>query len=93
VSRAIEEIRVSEGDVPGTLRHLAPNVLQHYFPLYHPECAVIDRDDRAVAAQMLAAARCLRVAHHSRFAVDVQVRVAVERGKAGAVGWNELLPR
>ena len=77
----IEEVGIAEGDVLGAGRDLARDVLQHDVRLHDEEPAAVDRDDRAVAAEMLAAAAGLGVADDARAATgQLDVRVPLETG-------------
>jgi hypothetical protein len=62
VRGAVEEVWVAEADVLGAGRDLLADVGQHDVALHDPELAAVDRHDRAVPAQMLAAAGGLGVA-------------------------------
>ena len=78
---AIEEIGVTEGDVLCSGRDLTRDVLQHDVRLHDEEPTAVDRDDRAVAAEMLAAAAGLGVAGDTRAATrQLDVRVPFEIG-------------
>ena len=56
VRRAVEEIGIAEGDVLRAGRHLPANIFQHHVARHHAKNSVVHRHDRAVPAQMLAAA-------------------------------------
>ena len=58
----VEEIRIAEGDMLCAHLHLLADICQHHFFLHHPEAAVIDRHNRAMAAGMLTAAGSFHVA-------------------------------
>ncbi len=62
VAWAVEEIRVSECNVPSAGVDLLADIGKHDFPLHHAEIALIHGDDRAVAAKVLAAAGSLCIA-------------------------------
>src|SRR6266700_2687031 len=59
--RAIEEVRVTEGDMTGSLFYLRTDVGQDSLCRYSEEASMIDRRDRAVQAPVLAASRCFSV--------------------------------
>ena len=93
VGGTIEEIGVAEGDVLCAGRHLTRDVLQHDVWLHDEEPAAVDRDDRAVAAEMLAAAAGFGVAGDARAATgQLDVRVPLETGKQTTVRHEEPLP-
>ena len=84
---AVEEIRVSERDVPGAGADLRPDVGQDDIRGHRAEAPVVHGHDRTMAAQMLAAAARLGVANRPRRAVGhPQLRVLLQRGQAGAIG-------
>src|ERR1700680_2032660 len=62
VGWAIEEVRITEGDVLSPHFDLAANIFEHYRALHDSEFAAIDGHNRTMAAEMLAAAARLRVA-------------------------------
>src|SRR5215207_2865443 len=89
----IEEIGVTEGDVLCSGRDLTRDVLQHDVRLHDEEPAAVDRHDRAVAAEMLAAAAGLGVTGNARAATrQLDVRVPLETGEPGAIRDEEPLP-
>src|SRR5215211_8916689 len=93
VGGAIEEIGVAEGDVLGSGRHLICDVLQHDVRLHDEEPAAVDRDNWAVAAEMLAAAAGLGVPGDTRAVTGkLDVCVSLESGKQTTIGNQELLP-
>ena len=55
VSGAVQEIRVTKGNVLGARRHLLTNVVQHDINRHSAEASIVNRYYRAVTAQMLAA--------------------------------------
>ena len=94
VRRAVEKIRIAEGDVLRARGHLLANILQHHVALHHAKRAVVHRHDRAMPAQMLAAASCfgrtrdalLAAGHH-------HARIFRKFRHPRAVGHKEFLPR
>ena len=86
VLRAVEEVGIAERDVARAGGDLPARVLEHDVDRHREEPAVIDRRDRAVAAQVLAAARRLDVAGDAPLVTDEQARVAIERRQHGAIG-------
>jgi hypothetical protein len=93
VAYTVEKIRVTEGDVLRSSSNLFPNVFQHDFAIHNSEDAVIDGNDRAVAAKMLAATAGFRVARDAVFTGrENDVRILQKRRKSLAVGPNEFLP-
>ena len=60
VGRAIEEIGIAKGDVLGAGVDLAADVFEHDVALHDAENAVVNRHDRTMAAEMLAAAAGFR---------------------------------
>jgi hypothetical protein len=81
VGGTIEEIGVAEGNVLCPGRHLTRDVLQYDVWLHDEEPATVDRDNRAVAAEMLAAAAGLGVAGNARATTrKLDVRVPLETG-------------
>src|SRR5215218_2023467 len=89
----IEEIGVTEGEVLCSGRDLTRDVLQHDVRLHDEEPAAVDRDDRAVAAEVLTAAAGLGVASDARAATgQLDVGVPLETGKLATVRDEEPLP-
>ena len=73
---AVEKVGVTESNVLGARRNLTADVLQHHLALHNAECAVVNRHNRAVAAQVFAAAAGLGVADGAMLAAGQnQVRV------------------
>ena len=68
VPYTVEKIRVAKGDVLGPGGNLLANILKHHFAVHHTEYAVVDRNDRAVAAKMLASPARFRVTRDAVFA-------------------------
>ena len=90
VGAAVEEIRVAEGDVRGTGRHLLRDVGHHHRQRHDAEFALIHRHHRTMAAQMLAAAAGFDEAQASASVGQHQMGVAREFGQAGAVGREKI---
>ena len=94
VANAIEKIRITKSNVLGTGGHLPTDVLQHHRALHNPKSSLIDRHNRTVPAQVLAAAACFYIAHRALPAIpQVQLRIARQRRQVAAVGYQEILPR
>ena len=92
VAGAIEEIRVAEGDVLSPSSNLLANVGQHHLTLDKAEAPTVDRHNRAVPAQVLAASTGFGVAygHLSPVAGD-EMSVFSQVRQTGAVGSQEVL--
>src|SRR5919108_270880 len=63
VARSVEKVRIAKRDVARPGADLLCDVLQHHLRLDDAKGAVVHRWNGAVAAQVLAAARGLRIAH------------------------------
>ena len=84
---AIEKIRIAESDVFGAGIHLAANIFEDYFARDDAERAVVDRNDRAMAAKMFAAARGFRVAGDRALPSGKSQRgITIERRQSLAIG-------
>ena len=84
VPRTVEKIRIAKSDVLGARGHLLADVGEDNFLLHDSELAVINRNDRAVTAKVLAPAAGFRVAGHALFAAGQdQMRVMLELRQAG----------
>jgi len=90
VSRPVEDIRIAEGNVPGPSRHLLADVRQHHLRLHNTEPPVVIGNDRAVPAQVVAAAAGLGVSNPLARSVQVQMGVALEQRQIAAVWRQEL---
>ena len=88
--RAVEEIRIAEGDVARAAGDLAANVFEYDVALDDPKLAAINRNDGTVPAQMFAAAAGFGVGDLLPLAVVMQARVAAV-GNA-AIGRDESQP-
>ena len=89
----VEKVRVAEGDVRGSRRHLPPDVLDHHFSLDNAKTALIDRHNRAMAAQVFAASACFRVPDHALLAVvPIEFCIVSQSGEPPAVRDTEPLP-
>ena len=94
VRRAVEEIRISKRDVLGAGRDLCPHVFEHHVDRDRAKRAAVHRHDRAMTAQVLAAAGGVRGADRARRPVGhLQRRIALQRQQRRAIGLNELQPR
>jgi hypothetical protein len=60
VSRPVEEVGIAERDVLGPRGDLLVDVGQHDVDRHRSKVAIVDRDDRAVTATVLATARGIR---------------------------------
>src|SRR5574341_172250 len=65
---SIEKIRVTEGDVARARFDLIANICQHHVALHDAELSTVHRDNRTMAAQMLAAAACFGITRNARCA-------------------------
>ncbi len=95
VSNAIEKIGIAECDVLGAGLDLLANVGEDYFVRDDTKLPGVNRNDRAVAAEMFAAAGRFRVTGNAmRAAGQYDVSVFAESGKSATVGdfegkaWN-----
>ena len=84
--RAVEEIRVTEGNMRRPVPDLLRDVFQHHVHRDDAKASLVHRDHRAVPAQVLAAPAALDEAADAGGAVwQHQVGVAREFGQAAAV--------
>ena len=81
VTGAVEEIGVTERDVPCAALNELPDVLEDDVLLHDADSPVVDDRHRAVSALVHAAVARLDIADGSLLAVDREMRVALERGK------------
>src|ERR1051326_1013548 len=89
----VEKIRITERDVLGAGRDLLAYVGEDYVAVYDAEDAFINRHDRAMTAEMLAAAAGLcRADYAGPIAGDDEVGVLCDRWHVGAVGALEREP-
>ena len=72
-----------------SLLNLRANVGQHQVGWNGEETASIDRRDGAVLAGMFASACRFRVSNNARGSVQLQTRIAVERGQYGSLRQNQ----
>ena len=90
VARAVEKVRIAEGDVSGASLDLRADVGQDDVGGNDAKAAVVDGHNRTVAAEVLAAPAGLRVAGNAARAVaETDRRIARERRKALAVRGTE----
>src|SRR5437762_876541 len=88
VSDAIEKIGIAECNVLGAGFDLLANVGEDYFARDDTKLPSVNRNDRAVAAEMFAAARRFRVTGNAmRAAGQYHVSVFAKSGKSGAI-WD-----
>src|ERR1035437_1714032 len=82
VGRAVEEIRIAEGDMLRPGLHLLADVGQHNVSRNHSERPVVNGHNGTMTAEVLAAAARLRIPDNAiRLAIE-QGGGAVERGQA-----------
>lgn len=94
VANSVEKIRIAESNVLRPGGNLLANIFKHDLAVYHAENAVVDRNDRAVAAKMLASSARFRVAGNAVFAGGKNhVGIRREKWKSVSVGPDEFLPR
>src|SRR2546427_6074991 len=79
MARAVQEVWVAEGDVRRPRLDLLADVREHDVPRHDEEAPAVDGRDRAVPAEMLAAAGRLDGARELEPAVRVDVRVLLQR--------------
>src|SRR5438309_7324221 len=79
MARAVQEVGVAEGDVRRPRLDLLADVREHDVPRHDEEAPAVDGRDRAVPAEMLAAAGRLDGARELEPAVLVDVRVLLQR--------------
>ena len=78
VAGTVEEIGIAERDVRGAGLHLLADVREQHLDRHDEEPPAVDRRDRTVSAQMLAAAARLDVADELEPVVALEVRVFLE---------------
>src|SRR5204862_1715552 len=69
VTNAVEEVGIPEGHVPRSGGNLRANVREDDLVRDHTEASLVDRNDRAMPASVLAPAARFRVSGRSPFAV------------------------
>src|SRR5437773_2808250 len=79
MARAVQEVWVAEGDVRRPRLDLLADVREHDVPRHDEEAPAVDGRDRAVPAEMLAAAGRLDGARELEPAALVDVRVLLQR--------------
>src|SRR2546430_4135967 len=84
VARAVQEVRVTEGDVRGPGLDLLADVGEHHVPPHDEEAPAVDGRDRAVTAQVLAAPARFHVARELEPPVLLDVRVLLQRRQLGS---------
>src|SRR6185312_16625612 len=90
---SIEEVRIAKADMFGAALDLLADVGQYRLGIHNPKLAVVNGDNRAVAAAVLASAGCLGVTANAGAAVGhFQTGVLFERGKSAAIRKGELQP-
>ena len=94
VRRPIEEIGISEGDVLCPVSHLASDVLKDNVPLHYPKCTVVDGNNGAMAAKVLAAAGGFSISNRSCSARShLQSSVMLQSRQVAAIRYQKSLPR
>src|SRR5439155_22480778 len=79
MARAVQEVWVAEGDVRRPRLDLLADVREHDVPRHDEEAPAVDGRDRAVPAEMLAAAGRLDGARELEPPVLVEVPVPLQR--------------
>ena len=93
VRRPVEEIGIAEGDVLGARGDLLADVLEHRIDGNRMKAPLVDRYDRAVTTEMLAAVRRVGAADDaSRSVWHLQLRVTSKRRESGTIGDDGQLP-
>jgi hypothetical protein len=91
VRAAVEKVGIAKGDVLGSRANLPADVFEHNLSWDDAKNTVVDGHNRAVTAEMLAAAAGLGVTRDEMAAAGQHhVRVFVQRRKASAVGHDEM---
>ena len=92
VASSIKKVGIAKRNVLGTHSDLLGDVLQNDFLLYDAKLTVVDRDNWAVSAPVLASATCFCVTHGPMRSVrHVKVRILVQYWQSGAIGREKLL--
>src|SRR5207247_5571042 len=79
VGRAVQEVRIAEGDVPGSRRHLLADIGHDHGGGHGEEAAAVHGRDGAVTAKVQAATARLDVAHRLMTSVTLEMGIALER--------------
>src|SRR5580704_18548740 len=83
---AVKKIRIAKRYMLRPGGDLAADILEHHFTLHDSKNPFIDRYNRAVAAEMLAAAAGFRRAHHTiTSARDREMRVCFDGREAATI--------
>ena len=89
----VEEIWIAKGDVFRTGAYLLPDVLQNHVLLDHPEHALVNRNNRAMAAHVFTTAAGLRIAHNPPLVLaHIQLRILRQGRQSRALRGYKLLP-
>src|SRR5215469_6190838 len=91
VAGSVPEIRIAERDVLRACRRLPTDVFEYHVPLRDAEDSLVNGYDRAMPAEVLAAATGLGITHAPCGTVQHQLRVSGKRGQTGAIGRDEPL--
>ena len=92
VADAVEKIGITKGDVLRARKDLPANILKNDFARDDPESAVVNRNDRAMPAEMFAAPGSFGVTGDAVRAIrQMQRGIAIERGEILAIRYLEIL--
>ncbi len=87
MANSIEKIRIAKCNVLSARRDLLADVGENNFPIHDAKNAVIDGNNRAMTAQMLATAAGLGVTHGTVLpGRQNEMRVRAQRRQASAIG-------
>src|SRR5207302_3989031 len=87
----VEEVWIAKGNMLSACLNLLTDILEHDVSLHNAEDSVVDRDNRAMPAEVFASAAGLRIAGDSEAAFGhEQMRVLPKRRKMVAIRENEL---
>jgi hypothetical protein len=93
VRGTVEEVGIAKRDVLRAGRDLRPHIVEHHIDREGAEGAAVHRHDRAMAAEVLAAARRLCCTNHTPRAVGhLQRRIPLQRQQRRTIRLNELHP-
>src|SRR5438105_15732264 len=92
MSRPVKEIRITERDVLGARIHLCRNVLEHDLRLNHTKRPVVNRNNRAMSAAMLAATTRLGIPGDALTIDSHQLTVLAQWRQRRAIRSEKLQP-